>query len=54
AHNRGVNQLLYFLCPSKVKYLDPADIVHIEFNGIEWNEITEVSGIFIRRVSFRD
>jgi hypothetical protein len=35
-------------------HLDPVDIVQIEFTGIEWNEITEDSGIFIRRVSFRD
>ena len=54
AHNPEVTQLLHFLCPTKVVHLDPADIVHIEFTGIEWNEITEDSGIFIRRVSFRD
>ena len=54
AHNPEVTQLLHFLCPTKAVHLDPADIVHIEFNGIEWNEITEDSGIFIRRVSFRD
>ena len=54
AHNSEVTQLLHFLCPTKVVHLDPVDIVQIEFTGIEWNEITEDSGIFIRRVSFRD
>jgi|TARA_B110000977_G_C11044281_1_gene480001 phosphohistidine phosphatase len=54
AHNPGVTQLLNFLCPNQAAYLDPADIVHIEFNEIAWNEITEDSGIFVRRVSFRD
>lgn len=53
-HNQGVTQLLHFLYPTKVVHFDPLDMVHIEFNGIEWNEITEDSGIFIRRVSFRD
>ena len=54
AHNPGVTQLLNFLCPNQAAHLDPADIVHIEFNEIAWNEITEDSGIFVRRVSFRD
>jgi|TARA_B110000046_G_scaffold107714_1_gene115030 phosphohistidine phosphatase len=54
AHNPGVTQLLDFLCPSQAAHLDPADIVHIEFNEIGWNEITADSGTFVSRQSFRD
>ena len=52
AHNPGVTQLLHFLCRDQATHLDPADIVQIEFNEIGWNEITQYTGILVRRQSF--